>query len=1343
MSILRGLVGPVPTGNDRNFLAPEPGSRRRSTTRSATRVARFSLDRTAAPQANHSNRAGHGYRHRHGRCPWRNCAGAFGIGAFSDGAFSGLVLIATWLLLATSASATTVNLGVAADRGGRDIDIDGIYTIVDPEDALTLRAGFDAAPLQEFRFALEFDLGAIPSDITITSASLSIGSNGSPAPGSVEIYGYSGNGVIEVADMTGGSLASGPFVPVIFANTRDVTSFLQGLVNGGAGFAGFRVQYASQVLDSNVQIYSSEFTLAEQRPVLTIEFTANSTFTVLDIAGGLLVGASGVDVGGEFYDVTFVDGTCIDSFAGCDEVTDFAFADLASATLASQALLDQVLLDGASGAFDSTPSLTAGCPGPTLCQIFTPAFEGLSPTAVTGYIAQNIAAGQTHPGGENALLSGLSIDLNPTGAFAKWAPHPAFTGAFSFPGALNTNSASDIAFDGGPRIVTDGAGLWLAAWESRNDIEDLAGVFSAGPDSDIFFARSTDAGATWTGPEWLNTNASFDAEDSNDGEVDLATDGAGNWVAVWESDENLNEAAGTDRDILVARSSDNGQTWEPPQLLNTNGNTDTGFDANPTVASDGAGHWIVAWESDENLGGTAGTDSDIFVARSSDNGANWTSPELLNSNGNTDGGGDGAVRIVSDQAGSWVAAWYSEENLDGTAGTDLDIFVARSTDNGLSWTAPALLNLDGSSDTAHDALPHLSTDAGHWVATWASAVTLLETQGGPVDVLVARSADGGATWTTPALLASNADANTALGEFMSVAPGGGGHWLAAWPSSQDLGGSAGIDLDIFVAASGDNGATWTTPALLNTNGEGDLGMDIAPQILTDGNGNWVAGWASTENLNGTAGTDADIFFATTDDIDGDGVNDFSDAFPLDPLEAFDTDGDGTGNNADLDDDGDGLPDTVETGTGVYVSPSNTGTFSLIADSDGDGLLDGVDLSPLDGADCRSANPQLRLVWGRDAPFGVDHQNDPGIGHRYVLDAAASLPGLASDDPRFPSSLPESLRSGLQALFDGARADYPSLPATNNGLQIGTVIAADPLPAQGTPGSPALLYIINRSALEDPVTDPDFGPLEGFAFSGVNRFNKRCTGEAGSVFIDAGTVPPLTDPGYDQYLADLVETVAHEAGHLYGLRHVLPDGLEACTGDPAVPGPTPAVMDYTPDGANTRLAHCTATPGQGCPVIEPPDCSGEDTGEDHNPLYHYLRYVVGDSAAELAGAGILPGTWDADSVPLVAWKIEFGFSLHFLQRSQPALLQLHPGRSPARRHRSCARGLQRNHARGDQRRSRRPARTDPPVDASARPVQRPQAAGLFRRTRRRATRIRRPWTSYSPLPSIPRPARTIR
>ena len=41
------------------------------------------------------------------------------------------------------------------------------------------------------------------------------------------------------------------------------------------------------------------------------------------------------------------------------------------------------------------------------------------------------------------------------------------------------------------------------------------------------------------------------------------------------------------------------------------------------------------------------------------------------------------------------------------------------------------------------------------------------------------------------------------------------------------------------------------------------------------------------------------------DFDEDGVLDISDAFPLNPLETLDTDGDAIGNNADTDDDGDG------------------------------------------------------------------------------------------------------------------------------------------------------------------------------------------------------------------------------------------------------------------------------------------------------------------------------------------------------------------------------------------------------------------------------------------------------
>ncbi len=55
-----------------------------------------------------------------------------------------------------------------------------------------------------------------------------------------------------------------------------------------------------------------------------------------------------------------------------------------------------------------------------------------------------------------------------------------------------------------------------------------------------------------------------------------------------------------------------------------------------------------------------------------------------------------------------------------------------------------------------------------------------------------------------------------------------------------------------------------------------------------------------------------------------------------------------GPTPDLDTDGDGLPDTAETGTGLWVSATDTGTDPANPDTDGDGIPDGVEAgSPLD------------------------------------------------------------------------------------------------------------------------------------------------------------------------------------------------------------------------------------------------------------------------------------------------------------------------------------------------------------------------------------------------------------
>jgi hypothetical protein len=103
-------------------------------------------------------------------------------------------------------------------------------------------------------------------------------------------------------------------------------------------------------------------------------------------------------------------------------------------------------------------------------------------------------------------------------------------------------------------------------------------------------------------------------------------------------------------------------------------------------------------------------------------------------------------------------------------------------------------------------------------------------------------------------------------------------------------------------------AQWTDPASLGTANDGI--SDAYPQAATDGAGTWVLVRVSKDDLGGTIGTDGDILVS---------VSKFK---------------------WNKDTDGDGLPNTVETNTGVYIDETDTGTNPNDPDTDGDGLPDG-------------------------------------------------------------------------------------------------------------------------------------------------------------------------------------------------------------------------------------------------------------------------------------------------------------------------------------------------------------------------------------------------------------------
>ena len=87
------------------------------------------------------------------------------------------------------------------------------------------------------------------------------------------------------------------------------------------------------------------------------------------------------------------------------------------------------------------------------------------------------------------------------------------------------------------------------------------------------------------------------------------------------------------------------------------------------------------------------------------------------------------------------------------------------------------------------------------------------------------------------------------------------------------------------------------------------------------------------------------------DTDGDGVNNAGDAFPYDPNENNDLDGDGVGDNADLDDDGDGVKDgddAFPANAAEYIDTDADGTGdNADSDDDNDGVEDNQDAFPKD------------------------------------------------------------------------------------------------------------------------------------------------------------------------------------------------------------------------------------------------------------------------------------------------------------------------------------------------------------------------------------------------------------
>jgi hypothetical protein len=282
-----------------------------------------------------------------------------------------------------------------------------------------------------------------------------------------------------------------------------------------------------------------------------------------------------------------------------------------------------------------------------------------------------------------------------------------------------------------PQIVSDGAGGAIIVW----------GDYRSGVDNDIYAQRINSAGV----PQWTANGVVISAASDNQSAPCIVSDGTGGAIIAWADNRN-----GPWVDIYAQRINASGAVqwtangvpictlmyfgftprfpqivsdgaggaiivWNDPrsgaddiyaQRINASGvvqwTTDgvaictaSGSQSQPTIAADGSGGAIIAWQDFRN-----GSHLDIYAQRINASGAvQWTSNGIGVS---TATGNQGSPKVL-ESVGSAIIAW------NDSRGSNTDIYAQKvSTTGTVQWTADGV---PVSTATGNQSSPVLTSDA--------------------------------------------------------------------------------------------------------------------------------------------------------------------------------------------------------------------------------------------------------------------------------------------------------------------------------------------------------------------------------------------------------------------------------------------------------------------------------------------------------------------------------------------------------------------------------------------------------------------------------------------------------
>jgi hypothetical protein len=371
--------------------------------------------------------------------------------------------------------------------------------------------------------------------------------------------------------------------------------------------------------------------------------------------------------------------------------------------------------------------------------------------------------------------------------------------------AQNLFEGTPYPLDSDPGLTADRYGTFYAV---------VLGFTSTSQPNGLFVYRSTDGGLTWAGPYTVIDAVPNVFEDK---EL-IACDRSGSFF-----DGNLYVAwarFGFNQEVRVARSTDGGETFQAPVFL------ESGYLQWPVPIVGAGGVVHVAWV---NMG-----TSSIRMASSTNGGVSFGTPRTVCSLGWSGYGYvSGNITVFSYPAmavdltggphhGRLYVAYMDD------AGPDMDVFLRRSDDGGLTWSAAVRANDDLPGNGCDQFHPWVDVDSnGDVGVVWLDR--RLDPSNWLWDCYLAVSTDGGASFgpnvrvSTVSSDPSQADIDRLgraglIGEYIGIAMAGGYPfplWTDTRNGHQDC--YVGLHIDLLTPAlwslrlSGDQALlTWGT-----------------------------------------------------------------------------------------------------------------------------------------------------------------------------------------------------------------------------------------------------------------------------------------------------------------------------------------------------------------------------------------------------------------------------------------------------------------------------------------------------------------------------------------------------